>query len=110
MIYNTAEGQRLESGEAALAYLEASVDELDRRFDSRAFDGTPEITGEDDTVTMLFKVRYTLDGAPDLVLSGEEIAVFRDGRIQQMDDIFDEAAVDGFASWMEQYGSRLSAP
>ena len=105
--YRNAEGEILTGRLAALDYLKASVDSLDRRFDVREFVKTPEIRGDDDKVTMIFTVRYRKEGAPDLVLSGREIATFSDNRIRQMDDEFDDCTFARFATWMEKYGALL---
>ncbi len=107
MRYNNAEGQTLTSGAAAIQYLKTAVDSLDRRFESRAFDGEPKITGDGDIVTLVFTVRYKIDGAPDLVIRGKEVATFREGKIQQMDDLFDDTSLAEFASWMEQHADLL---
>lgn len=107
MRYNTAEGQALTGSAAAIHYLKSAVDSLDRRFDSRAFDGEPEITGEGGTVTMVFTVRYKIAGAPDLLISGKEVATFHEGRIQTMDDLIDDASLAGVASWMEEHAGLL---
>lgn len=54
---------------------------------------------------MIFTVRYRIDGAPDLVISGKEVATFSDDRIQQMDDVFDDTTLADFGAWMEKHGS-----
>jgi hypothetical protein len=107
MRYNNAEGQTLTSGAAAVQYLQTAVDALDRRFDSRAFDGEPAITGDGDTVTLVFKVRYKIEGAPDLVICGKEVATFKEGKIQHMDDLFEDASLAEFASWMQKHAGLL---
>jgi len=108
MVYNNAEGESLNGKEAAIAYLNASVDSSDRQFDSRAFDGEPEISGAGEQVTMVFTVRYRIEGAPDLVLSGKEIATFTEGKIQQLDDIFDDHALSELSGWMEKHAGLFS--
>ena len=108
MVYNTAGAETKRGRTAAIDYLKTDVESLDRRFDSRAFDGNPEITGEGNTVTMVFTVRYQLEGAPDLVITGKEVATFQDGKIRQMDDVFDDEAIAGFGAWMDEHGARLA--
>ena len=108
MRYNNAEGQTLTSGLAAIQYLKTAVDALDRRFNSRAFDSEPAITGDGDTVTLVFTVRYKIEGAPDLVIRGKEVATFREGKIQQMDDLFEDTSLAEFANWMEKHASLLN--
>ena len=106
--YNNAEGQSLKGRTAALDYLKASVDSSDRRFDVREFVGEPEISADGDQVTMIFTVRYRIAGAPDLEIDGTEIATFSGDQIVQMDDVFDDASLASFATWMENHGALLA--
>jgi uncharacterized protein YbjT (DUF2867 family) len=108
MIYNNTEGKRLEGRAAAVDYLRNDLEAMDRRFDSRAFDSEPEISGHGDQVTMRFTVRYRKAGAPDLVISGKEVATFSGGQIQQMEDVFDAATTANFESWMSEHGALLA--
>ena len=105
--YQNAEGETLRGRDAALDYLKASVDSLDRRFDKRGFVGAPDISASHDTITMIFTVRDQKDGAPDLLISGEEVARFSGDQIQQMDDVFDDTTLADFATWMEKHGALL---
>ena len=107
VIYATADGTRLEGRNAVLEYLRNDVESLDRRFDSRAFVGEPDISGDDDEVTMRFTISYRKEGAPDLVISGVEAARFQDNQIQQMEDVFDEETLAAFTAWMETHGASL---
>jgi hypothetical protein len=93
---------------AALDYLKASVDSSDHRFDVREFVGEPEISAQGDEVTMIFTIRYRIEGAPDLEINGTEIARFRGNQIVQMDDVFDDASLASFAAWMEKHGALLA--
>ena len=108
VIYKNVEGNRLEGRAAAIEYLKTDLDALDRRFDSRAFDGTPDISLNGDDVTMVFTVRYQKEGAADLVISGREVATIRDGQIQHMKDHFDDTTLATFATWMERHGDLLA--
>jgi hypothetical protein len=108
MTYNNAEGASLQGRAAALDYLKASVDSSDRRFDVREFVGEPQISGNDNKVTMIFTVRYRIDGAPDLEISGTEIATFSGDQIVQMDDVFDDASLARFGTWMENHRALLA--
>jgi hypothetical protein len=105
--YRNAEGDVLRGRDAAIAYLEASVNGLDRRFDSRAFVGEPIAVAVGDEVRMTFTVRYEKTNLPALILSGTEVASFADGLIQRMDDVFDDAASEGMASWMDRHHEAL---
>lgn len=107
MTYLNAEGTALEGRAAALDYLEGAVNALDRRFDSRTFDGTPDITAAADEVTLRFTVRYRKAGFDDLVISGQEVATIRDGQIQHMEDQFGDATLQRLEAWMAEHGALL---
>lgn len=91
---------------AVLAKLKGGVDAFDRRMDSR----TPDFqapTAEGDTVSVNWKVTYTKADCPDLVISGQEIAVFEGDRIALLRDVFDPAALEAMGEWMTTHGSKL---
>ena len=92
--------------EAVLAKLKAGVDAFDRNMDSRTPDfQTPTVQGN--TLTMSWRVTYTKAGAPDLVISGKEEAIFEGDRIKVLRDIFDPEAQKGMEEWMAQHGAKL---
>ena len=92
--------------EAVLAKLKGGVDAFDRRMDSRTPDfETPTVEGN--TLTMKWKVTYTKAGAPDLVISGLEEAVFEGERIKLLRDVFDPEAEKAMGEWMQQHGAAL---
>jgi hypothetical protein len=92
--------------EAVLAKLKGGVDAFDRRMDSRTPDfQTPRVDG--DTLTMDWSVTYTKAGAPDLVISGREIAVFEGDRIARLRDEFDPEAEKAMGEWMGAHGASL---
>jgi len=91
---------------AVLAKLKGGVDAFDRKMDSR----TPDFqapTAEGDTVSVNWKVTYTKADCPDLVISGQEIAVFEGDRIALLRDVFDPAALEAMGEWMATHGSKL---
>jgi hypothetical protein len=92
--------------DAVLAKLKGGVDGFDRNMDSRTPDfETPTIDG--DTLTMKWSVSYTKAGAPDLVISGVETAVFEGDRIALLRDDFDPEAQKGMGEWMAKHGASL---
>jgi hypothetical protein len=92
--------------DAVLAKLKGGVDGFDRRMDSRTPDfQTPSISG--DTLTMKWSVSYTKGGAPDLVISGVETAVFEGERIASLRDDFDPEAQKAMGEWMAEHGAKL---
>lgn len=92
--------------DAVLAKLNSGVDGFDRNMDSRtpSFD-PPTVDG--DTLTMSWKVTYTKAGAPDLVISGTETAIFEGDRIARLSDDFDPDAQKGMNEWMAAHGALL---
>jgi ketosteroid isomerase-like protein len=101
------EGEPDAKGRAAvLAKLKAGVDAFDRRMDSRTpgFQ-TPSVDG--DTLSMKWTVTYTKQGAPDLVISGVETAIFEGDRIKLLRDTFDPEAQKRLGEWMAKHGSEL---
>ena len=106
--YRNAEADDLEGREAALRYLESSVNGLDRRFDQRRFVGNPTIVSRDDQVEMRFTVCYEKAGCEPLKLSGTEVATIRNGCIEAMHDEFDHPSQLRFAEWMDKHGAALA--
>lgn len=93
---------------AVLAKLKGGVDAFDRKMDSR----TPDFqapTAEGDTVSVNWKVTYTKADCPDLVITGEETAVFEGDRIALLRDVFDPAALESMGEWMATHGSKLES-
>jgi ketosteroid isomerase-like protein len=92
--------------DAVLAKLKGGVDGFDRKMDSRTPDfQTPTVDGN--TLTMKWSVTYTKADAPDLVISGVEIAVFEGDRIARLRDDFDPDAQKAMGEWMAAHGATL---
>lgn len=94
--------------DAVIAKLKGGVDAFDRKMDSR----TPDFqapTAEGDTVSVNWKVTYTKADCPDLVITGQEIAVFEGDRIALLRDVFDPAALESMGEWMATHGSKLES-
>ena len=92
--------------DAVLAKLKGGIDAFDRRLDSRTPDfHTPTIDGN--TLVMKWSVRYTKQGAPDLVITGVETAVFEGDRIARLRDDFDPDAEKALGEWMAAHGGSL---
>ncbi len=89
--------------DAVIAKLNGSVDALDRKLDSRTVDfQTPSVDGN--TLTVRWLATYTKAGAPDLVISGVETAVFEGDRIAVLRDDFDPDAEKAMGEWVAQHG------
>ncbi len=92
--------------DAVLAKLRGGVDAFDRRMDTRTPDfETPTVDGN--TLTMDWKVSFTKAGAPDLVISGTETAVFEGERIALLRDTFDPDTEKTIGEWMAAHGAKL---
>jgi hypothetical protein len=95
-----------EGRDAVLGKLKSGVDGFDRKMDSRTPDfQTPTVEG--DILTMRWNVTYTKSGAPDLVISGVETAVFEGDRIARLRDDFDPDAQKAMGEWMAKHGASL---
>lgn len=96
--YAPGDGTQARGRDAVLLALKESVTALERKCDSREIVGTPDISEEGNTITLKFTIKYTREGLPDLLLPGYETALFTDGAIQEMEDIFEDSAA--MAEWM----------
>jgi hypothetical protein len=94
--------------DGVLAKLRGGVDDLDRRMDRRILDfEPPQVTGN--AVSVRFKVIYQKAGAPDLLITGVEVAEFDRERIARMRDVLDADALARFGTWMAEHGRALQA-
>ena len=92
--------------EAVLAKLKGGIDAFDRKMDKRIPDfHTPTVEGN--TLVMKWTVTYEKAGAPDLVISGAETAVFEGDRIALLRDDFDPEAQKTMGEWMAAHGAKL---
>jgi hypothetical protein len=108
--YDTGQGPdaTVTGREALLAHLKTSLDSFDRKLDSRALEFTEEPREEGDRVIVVWEARYSKAGAPDLVISGKEVAEFSGDRIKLLRDEFDPSATQTLGDWMAKYGKLLA--
>ncbi len=92
--------------DAILAKLKESVDSFDRKMDSRNID-FEKSTVDGDSVRTRWLGKYTKAGAPDLVISGVEIATFEGDRIARLRGEFDPEAQKTMGEWMAAHGASL---
>ncbi len=87
--------------------IKASVDQFDRRMDTRTlhFDPPKE---DGDRVTVSWKATYTKAGAPDITIWGRETATFRDDRICLLAGEFDPTAQKNLEAWLAEHGAKLA--
>ena len=99
---------RREGRRAVFDYLKGSLDSFDRRFDVREapeiIEG-PRIT--DDSVWIRWRVTYRVEGAPPLVVEGEETAVMEGDRIRRLEDRFTDRMAADLEAWMTQHADKL---
>lgn len=92
---------------AVLTQFQNSVNGLDRRFDSRKVEVLEGPTEKDGSVWMRWAAIYTLAGAPDCRMEGEERAVFTGDRISRLEDSMTEAEASRVGAYFAQYGTKL---
>ena len=92
--------------DAVLGKLKGALDGFDRKMDSRQLDfETPSEDGN--AVKTRFTVRYAKQGAPDLVMSGVETAIFDGDRIARLRDDFEQGVEKQLGEWLAKHGSLL---
>ncbi len=94
---------------SVLAYLQADVSAVDRRFDHRELTALTPPVAQGNRLSRQWRCTYRLAGAPDLVVEGEARYLFEGDLIKEIEE---EPTADSFqrlAEWMEQYGDLLQA-
>ena len=91
-----------EGRDTLFAQLKQTLDNFDRRFDSRELDMLEGPLERDGGVWIRWRVTYRAADAPELVMEGEERAHFEGDRIRRLEDRFtpetSKAATDWFAA------------
>ena len=100
-------GGKYEGRAAVLAQFKSSVNGLDRRFDSRAVEALEGPLEKDGGVWMRWAATYTLGGAPDCRMEGEERAVFAGDRIRRLEDRITDAEAGRAGAYLAQHGAKL---
>ena len=93
--------------DAVLKQFCSDVESFDRKFDSRRveyFDGPREERGG---VFTMWKVTYTKTGAPDLVLTGKEIATYIGDEITLPEGHYLPETFGEFGTWLTEHGSFI---
>ena len=100
-------GGRHEGRATILRDFQSAVNGFDRRFASRRIElieGPLEKNGD---VWMKWAAIYTLDGAPECRMEGEERAVFEGDRISLLEDSVTDAEGQRLGAYMEAHGDKL---
>ena len=92
---------------AVLTQFQNSVNSLDRRFDSRKVEVLEGPTEKDGVVSIRWAAIYTLAGAPDCRMEGEERAVFAGDRISRLEDSMSDAEASRTGTYFAQHGAKL---
>jgi len=100
-------GGKYEGRAAILAQFKNSVNSLDRRFDSRAVEAVEGPLEKDNGVWMHWTGIYTLAGAPDCRMEGEERAEFAGDRIRRLVDSITDAEAGRLGAYFAQHGAKL---
>jgi len=100
-------GGKFEGRAAVLAQFKNSVNGFDRRFDSRAVEVREGPIEKDGGVWMRWAATYTLAGAPDCRMEGEERATFTGDRIRRLADSMTDAEAGRAGAYFAQHGSKL---
>ncbi len=89
--------------DAVLKRLKDGVNAFDRRMDARVpYRDSLHVDGN--TVELKWRVTYQRSGAPDLTLSGVQLAVFEGDRIARLDGSMDESARQSMTEWLSEHG------
>ncbi len=94
----------LRGPDAILAGLKKSLDGFDRRFESRSIEivGEPELT--DDSISISWRVTYTLGDAPPYLLEGRSSARYADDLLVELIDSYPEGTDERAAEWIDENG------
>jgi hypothetical protein len=93
--------------DAVADYFRGVLDGFDRRFDERAITGPPQIEQTGNRVRARWSTCYRRTGAPDLALSGVEVATFRGPHIARLDSRFDDGVAERMIDWLGRYSELL---
>lgn len=100
-------GGRHSGRSAVLDHFRDSVNQFDRCFDSRKVEWKEGPTWRDGSVQMTWTATYSVAGAPDLTLEGDEKAVFEGDRIHLLEDRVSKEQGEKVAAYLAEYGSKL---
>ena len=100
-------GGRHEGRATILRDFQSAVNGFDRRFASRRIELIEGPLEKDGDVWMKWAAIYTLDGAPECRMEGEERAVFEGDRISLLEDSVTDAEGQRLGAHMEAHGDKL---
>jgi len=100
---------RHEGRDAIFAALEASLANLDRRFETRELEILEGPALKEGDVWLRWRASYRTPGVPELVIDGLELVRFEGERIARLVDVFPPEMGHISQHWFEHYGDQLGA-
>ena len=100
-------GGKYEGRTAVFTQFKNSVNGLDRRFNSRTIEVLEGPSEKDGTVWVRWAGIYTLAGAPNCRMEGEERAVFAGDRIRRLTDSISDAEAGRLGTYLGEHGAKL---
>lgn len=100
-------GGRHESRATNLKDFQDAVNGFDPRFSSRRIELMEGPMEKDGAVRMRWNAIYTLNGAPECRMEGEERAVFEGDRISLLKDKVTDEEGQRLGAYMEAHGDKL---
>jgi len=95
-------------GRAAIfGHFRNSVDSFDRAFDTRALELLEGPDERDGGVFLRWRAHYTVAGAPDFTLEGEERVWFEGDRIVRLEDRYPDGSAATVVAYMGAHGAKL---
>lgn len=88
--------------------LRENISRFDRRCDSRHLETIegPQIDG--DTLTRRWCCTFTISGAPDLSIVGDECAHYEGDRISRLEEMLTEESQVALGRWIEKHQAKLA--
>jgi hypothetical protein len=104
-------GCELRGREQVIAGFRKSLDNFDRRFDTRHWEAVDLRAWADQAVTCLAKGSYVRTGKPLLTFAAKGSWFFREGKISLMTDVYDisEVHAQRALEWLAVHGKDLDA-
>ena len=96
-----------EGRDAVLAHMKRSVDSFDRRFETRELQVLEGPVQDGSSVWLRWRVSYRSPGLAQLVIDGEETAIFEGDQIRRLEDRFPPEASPISEAWFNANGSKL---
>jgi hypothetical protein len=103
-------GGLFEGRRAILDYFKRVLDAFDRRFATRAIVLLEGPRVEGDSLWARGRVDYTTPAAPDLSFELEEIVTYQGDRICHLEDVYDDAARETLAKYIDAHRTVLGIP